>query len=184
MKKVIIAGLIVISLAFLVIVYLPSAPSENAEPTVSKFDLLHTLDVMDAAVKSVEQQDPDIIKTKIEHVVKVADEIGLAKDDIAYLESEQALDYLRFHAKRKLFDAAVVKSYRNLTSIVPYKELYPEANDRFSKADAIIEQRNQLFEELVNTLKAEGMEQTQAEQRAKALWLERFALADLDNIMQ
>ncbi|MFC3095863.1 hypothetical protein DRW07_06865 [Alteromonas sediminis] len=184
MNRFIIAGLAFVSLVVVLLLFLaPKAPTP-AHTSISKFDLLHATDVMSIAITGVEQQNNDMIKDKLNDVVRVAEEMGLASDDLDYLASDQALNYLRFHAKRRLFDEAVVNSYRNLTSISPHKARYPEAKDRFAKADEIIAQRNRLFSELVATLKSEGMDQQQAEQGAKALWLERFAQADLGQLLE
>lgn len=181
MKNLAIAGAVIAALALLL--YLSQSTDDSSiapqaepvsQPSVSRSDLLHASDVVAAAKAAVQQRQPELLAAAMDKVVTVAEQIGLPDADLAYLRSHQARDYVVFHAKRTVFDEAVIARYEALLPIDDLKAKYPEAEDRFADADKMILQRDVLFSALINTLKNEGMSPQQAEQQARALWREKM----------
>ncbi len=175
MKK---AGLLVGLVAVCVIgyfIYLSDTSSESAPvPVITVMDILHATDLQAGIKQAVEDNDDDALSSWMEKAAHVGEQAGLAADDMAYLNSSRAVDYVKFNAKRSLFNDEFEQRYYALEEIESLKSAYPEANDLFPKVDALIEKRDQIITQIAATL-SPGQTPGDAEiSEARRLWQERY----------
>lgn len=178
MKKIYIVGLALASLVVAGVVWHFQQPPPEQPFGISKYELLEASDVADVALEAIRDGQTSKLNVVQQRVVDVAKEMGMTTADVDFLNSEQAIDYLVFNAKRALFDQELERAFANLNSIEDIKQRYPEAQDRFSHADAIIAKRDQLFTLIVQSLVQQGIAENVAKQQAKQLWIERFKTSD------
>lgn len=148
--------------------------TEKPVPVITVMDILSASDLAEGVKQAVQAGDEAAIARWLEKGRDVGEEAGLSKQDMAYLNSDQARDYVVFNAKRDLFNEAFEQRYANLESIDDLKQRYPQANDQFAKADAVIEKRDAIIEQIAQTL-AQGEAVTEAHRvKARQLWQERY----------
>ncbi|WP_158770420.1 hypothetical protein [Paraglaciecola sp. L1A13] len=160
-----------------------SHPMQNEDlPVISRQDILDASDLLDGVKQALAQDDEDMIDEWLSKAVDVAKSAKLPKQDISYLQSDMAKDYVIFHAKRSLFNDAVEQAYYALTSIDDIKTQYPEAQDLFANADKLIAERNNILEQIASEL-ANGEQLTDNHRdTARQQWIQRFnAQADMPN---
>ena len=138
-------------------------------PVISRQDILDASDLLDGVKQALAQDDEDMIDEWLSKAVDVAKSAKLPKQDISYLQSDMAKDYVIFHAKRSLFNDAVEQAYYALTSIDDIKTQYPE-------------ERNNILEQIASEL-ANGEQLTDNHRdTARQQWIQRFnAQADMPN---
>ena len=174
-KNVLFSGL---ALAGLVVCYFLYSnfftPQSNTYPAVSPYQLLDADDVQATIKQAVENNDIEMFNREKARIVEFAQAMDLAPESIEFIQSSEADAYLRFHAKRALFDEALINAFLNLETLAEAKQNYPEASNLFEKADNVISQRDKLFNEIVATLQAEGLSEDEAQTAARQLWRERF----------
>ncbi|MBD3584873.1 hypothetical protein HHX48_03870 [Salinimonas sp. HHU 13199] len=175
MKKAIIALVIV---AIGIVGYFVWLSDESAHdkpvPVITVMDILTASDLANGVKQAVANGNTDAVGEWLEKGHEVGVEAGLSQKDLAYLESDQAREYVIFNAKRDLFNEAFEKRYQQLKPIDDLKAQYPEASSMFAKADAIIKKRDEIIEKIALTL-AEGQGITaQHREAARKLWQERY----------
>lgn len=168
------AGLIVVSLAVIGFYYFSSTPPKQDYADLSPYALLDASDVRQTVKQALKNNDTAALDNQIEKIVVVARQMPLHPDDIAFLKGQEARAYLRFHASRALFDDAVIERFISLQPISDLKLDYPEAEDRFARADSIIAKRDALFKQIRDSLLDDGMTPNEANHTARALWRDRF----------
>ena len=117
-------------------------------PVISRQDILEASDLVAGVKQAVRQQDDAAVKQWLEKAIALAKEAGLPQEDISYLQSDMAVNYLEFHAKRSLFNDAVEQAYYDLYDIEPLKIQYPEAQDLFAKADQLVADRDKIIQQI------------------------------------
>lgn len=145
---------------------------------VSMTQLLSVPEVTEKALFSVVEDNPEILLEVQTELVATAEKLGFSDSQLSFLASEPLLDYLRYHAKREMFNAAVNQAYINLERIDDIKAQYPEARDLFKDAEQLIIRRNQLIEQIALSLaNQEGLSvPTKAHfQEAATLWRQKMA---------
>lgn len=175
MKKAIIA-LVVVAIGIVgYFVWLSDeSANEKPVPVITVVDILTASDLANGVKQAVADNDTDAISEWLEKGQEVGKQAGLSQKDLAYLESDQAREYVVFNAKRDLFNEAFEMRYQQLKPIDDLKAEYPEAKSMFAKADAIIKKRDEIIEQIALTL-AEGQDVTpQHREAAKKLWQERY----------
>lgn len=175
MKK---AGLVVGLVVVCVIgyfIYLSDTSSESEPvPVITVMDILHATDLQDGIKQAVVENNSDALNSWMEKAVHVGEQAGLAADDMAYLNSQRAIDYVKFNAKRSLFNDEFEKRYYALEDIDSLKAAYPEAKDLFVKVNALIEKRDQIISQIAETL-SQGQTPGEAQiSEARRLWQERY----------
>jgi superfamily I DNA and RNA helicase len=143
-------------------------------PVISRQDILEASDLVAGVKQAVRQQDDAAVKQWLEKAIALAKEAGLPKEDISYLQSDMAVNYLEFHAKRSLFNDAVEQAYYDLYDIEPLKIQYPEAQDLFAKADQLVADRDKLIQQIAAELAQGEDTDEQTLQAARQLWKQRF----------
>ena len=175
MKK---AGLLIGLVAVCVIgyfIYLSDTSSESETvPVITVMDILHATDLQAGIKQAVIENDSEALATWMEKAAHVGEQAGLAANDMAYLNSQRAIDYVKFNAKRSLFNDEFEKRYYALEEIDSLKNAYPEAKDLFPKVDALIEKRDQIILQIADTF-SPGQSPTEAElDEARTLWQQRY----------
>jgi superfamily I DNA and RNA helicase len=143
-------------------------------PVISRQDILEASDLVAGVKQAVRQQDDAAVKQWLEKAIALAKEAGLPQEDISYLQSHMAVNYLEFHAKRSLFNDAVEQAYYDLYDIEPLKIQYPEAQDLFAKADQLVADRDKIIQKIAAELAQGESTDEQTLQAASQLWKQRF----------
>ena len=143
-------------------------------PAISRQDILEASDLVAGVKQAVRQQDDAAVKQWLEKAIALAKEAGLPQEDINYLQSDMAVNYLEFHAKRSLFNDAVEQAYYDLYDIEPLKIQYPEAQDLFAKADQLVADRDKIIQQIATELAQGESTDEQTLQAARQLWKQRF----------
>jgi hypothetical protein len=143
-------------------------------PVISRQDILEASDLVAGVKLAVRQQDDAAVKQWLEKAITLAKEAGLPQEDISYLQSDMAVNYLEFHAKRSLFNDAVEQAYYDLYDIEPLKIQYPEAQDLFAKADQLVADRDKIIQQIAAELAQGESTDEQTLQAARQLWKQRF----------
>ena len=145
---------------------------------VTMTQLLSVPEVTEKALFSVVEDNPKILLEVQAELVETAEKLGFSDSQLSFLASGPLLDYLRYHAKREMFNAAVHHAYINLENIDDIKAQYPEAKDLFKEAEQLIIRRNQLIEQIALSLaNQDGLPiPTKAHfQEAATLWRQKMA---------
>jgi hypothetical protein len=149
-------------------------PDAESLPVISRQQILHATDLVAGVKKAVAQNNDAEIDKWLNKAIELAKTAELAQQDISYLQSETAKNYVIFHAKRSLFNDAFEQAYYAIEDIEPLKADYPQAQDLFEKADKLIMTRNQLIQQLAAELSQGQAVTDQHLQEAKKLWQQRF----------
>ncbi|MCF2946864.1 hypothetical protein L0668_02005 [Paraglaciecola aquimarina] len=117
-------------------------------PVISRHDILTATDFLAGIQQAVAINNQDDIDKWIFKAVEVAEAAELPIQDIQYIQSDLARNFLIFQAKRKLFNQEIQQAYYKIEDITPIKERYPEAADLFTKVDNLLLERNKLIQKL------------------------------------
>jgi hypothetical protein len=148
--------------------------SNDSVAVISRQDILQATDLVAGVKLAVKQHDEAAVKKWLEKATELAIEAGLPQEDINYLKSDMAVNYVEFHAKRSLFNDAVEQAYYALYDIEPLKIQYPEAQDLFDKTDKLIADRDQIIQQIANELAQGQNTDEQTLEAARQLWKQRF----------
>jgi hypothetical protein len=146
-------------------------------PVISRQQILHATDLVAGVKQAVATDDKDEINNWLNKALELAKIAQLPPEDIAYLQSKDAYNYLVFHAKRSLFNDAFEQAYYAIEDIEPLKIQYPEAQDLFAKAEQLVMTRNQLIQQLAAELSKGQTVNDEHLLQAKKLWQQRFVKA-------
>lgn len=142
-------------------------------PVISRQEILDATDLVDGVKLAVIEDDNQAIERWLEKAIELAKTAGLSQQDINYLQSDMAEDYVIFQAKRSLFNDALEKAYYGLNDIETAKNQFPEAQDLFSKADALIAARDNIIQQIATEM-AEGIKPSEQDiSQARTLWKKR-----------
>jgi hypothetical protein len=132
--------------------------SGNADATrghhvdVSLSQLLNVTEVRQTAVIAHLQQRPELLQEMQIKLLDTARQLSLSQENLDFIASEQLIHYLRYHAKRDLFNRAVQQAYLDLEHIEEIKTAFPEARDLFANADRLVAERDRLIREIALVL--------------------------------
>lgn len=175
-KRAIIAACLVLSFAasgWVTYRYWPPATSDAPPSTISVYDILNADDFVDAAIVSLSSRDASALDEVFERALSVAREAGLDDAELAYLQSEQASEYVLFRAKRESYWRTVEQYYRELLPLAPLQQMYPEAQDLFAKADELERSRAKMLLDIASALASPEAPSQVHHEEAKRLWRER-----------
>jgi hypothetical protein len=144
-------------------------------PIISRQEILEASDLLDGVKQAVVQNDDEAVEDWLEKAADLAKTAGLPEQDIDYLQSDKAQDYVVFQAKRSLFNDALEKTYYALDDIDALKTRYPEAQDLFAKADQLIVARDNIITQIATELAQGAQPDDKAMNEARMLWKQRFA---------
>ncbi len=144
-------------------------------PVINAMDILHASDLQAGVKKAVANDNEKAVSEWMDKALHVAEEAGLSEQDLKWLASEQAEDYVVFNAKRALFNDAFERRFIALENIDDLKEQYPEAQNLFPKADNLIEKRDQIIYNIAQSLAGGNTPTEQQLNEARKKWKARYA---------
>lgn len=145
----------------------------SAVPVITVMEILHASDLQVGIKQAVKQNNDEKIDDWLEQANEVAEAASLSKDDLEYLNSKAAKDYVVFNAKRQLFNEEFEQHYYALEQIDGLKEKYPEAKDLFARADALLEKRDAIIEQIAIAIAGDDSPSDAAMKEAKQQWLKQ-----------
>lgn len=154
-----------------------SQPAEQAAvitPVITTQQLLSAADVKAGVIEAIAQDKPELIDRWVQRMLDVAVVAQLPSDDIDYLQSAAAREYLIFNAKRELFNREFEQRFYQLKDISGLEEQYPEAKDLFAKAQQLVIKRDSIIVSLATTLAAGQEPSDEHFNRARIMWRERY----------
>ncbi len=176
MKRIALVGVLILAIA--VVGWFgwlsKDAATDEGVPVITVMDILHASDLQEGVKQGVLDEDPDKIEYWLEKAREVAHEAHLPQSDLDYLNSRQAKEYVKFNAKRALFNDEFEQRFYALEGIEELKPKYPEAKDLFPNAERLLEKRDQIVLNIATTL-SDGAKPSEAEiKKAKSMWMERY----------
>ena len=182
MKKIFVVVAIIAAIVGGRLVFLAqtSAPEVKQAPIpiISIDQILTATDLVAGVKQAVKNKDEQLFAQWMEQAYQVGVAGQLSEDDLAYLKSNQCADYLRFNAKRSLFNDEFELRYKALLPIDDLVAKYPEAADLISQADALLLKRDSLIEQMAQTLAGSEPVQTSHIERARQMWLEKYTASE------
>ncbi len=176
MKKLLLTGLLIIVGIAGYFVWLSDRSAETVKepvPVINVMDILKASDLRAGVKQAVKQNDEQAIEQWLQKGQEVGQQAGLSKENIKYLGSEKAKRYVKYNAKRDLFNEEFEQRYANLEGISDLKERYPEANKLYDKARELIAKRDSLIEQIAGTLSESGTVTKAHRQAAQKIWQKR-----------
>lgn len=177
MKKILIVILIVGVAVGGRLLYLSQQEDNQAQapvPVITAMDILHASDLKAGVKKAVSNNNQEAVDEWMEKAVHVAEEAGLSDEDLAWLTSGQAEDYVVFNAKRALFNDSFEQRFIALEGIDDLKQQYPEAKSLFAKAESLIEKRDQIIYSIAQALANGKTPSKQELAEAREIWKARY----------
>ncbi|WP_340679915.1 hypothetical protein [Paraglaciecola sp.] len=155
-----------------------SVPAMSTEtgnlPVISRQEILHATDLVTGVKQAVAQDDEAAINSWLNKAIELAKTAQLSQEDMTYLQSKAAFNYVVFHAKRSLFNDAFEQAYYAIEDIEPLKTQYPQAQDLFAKADQLVMDRNSIIQKIAAELANGNAVGDEYLRQAKQLWQQRF----------
>lgn len=150
------------------------ATQPASAPVITVIDILNASDLTEGVKQAVDANNQAAIDEWLDKALHVAQQAQLSEQDIEWLSSKQAKDYVVFNAKRDLFHDEFERRYINLQGIDDLKHTYPEASNMFDKAQTILEKRDDIIRSIATTV-AQGAELTEQHfEQARDIWRERY----------
>ncbi|MFT6897849.1 MAG: hypothetical protein ACJA13_002260 [Paraglaciecola sp.] len=143
-------------------------------PVITRQDILSASDLVEGVKQAVKEDDEKAIELWLEKAANLANTAGLPPQDVNYIESDKAKNYLLFGAKRSLFNDSVEQAYYTLDDIETVKSHYPEARDLFAQADKLFSDRDSIIQQIATELAGDEQPNEQIMDEARALFKERF----------
>jgi len=143
----------------------------SAVPVITVMEILHASDLQVGIKQAVKQNNDAQIDYWLEQANEVAEAASLSEDDLEYLNSKAAKDYVVFNAKRQLFNEEFEQHYYALEKIDGLKQKYPEAKDLFARADALLEKRDAIIEQIAIAIAGDDSPSDAVMKEAKQQWL-------------
>lgn len=158
------------------LIYLSSETNTRDEqaaevPLITVMEILHASDLQQGVKLAVQQNNEPAINEWVDQALQVAQVANLSAQDIRYLQSKAAKDYLIFNAKRQLYNDAFEARYYALKEVESLKAQYPEAKDLFARTDALIKKRDAIIEQIAVALSGNETPDGEALEAARQQWL-------------
>ena len=142
-------------------------------PVITVMEILHASDLQEGVKQAVNRNNDEEIQYWLQQALDVAEAANLAADDLEYLRSSAAKDYVVFNAKRQLFNEEFETHYYALESIDSLKAKYPEAQDLFARADALLEKRDAIIQQIAVTIAGNDAPSDAVLKEAREQWLQQ-----------
>ena len=127
--------------------------ADVAFSNLSAMDLLNVQEVISAAFSAVKFTQPQALIALQERLIETAMQLNLAPQQIKFLRSAQAVDFLTFRAKRAWFNQEVEKRYHELHSLDGLLAAFPEARGQlYQEATKLIIDRDLLIFNIAKAL--------------------------------
>lgn len=176
MKKALVVLAVVIVAVFSWFTYLSldaDKRDQNAAevPLITVMEILHASDLQEGVKQAVKNNNAEQVDSWMEQAREVGQAAKLSSEDMDYLASETAKDYVVFNAKRQLYNEAFEARYYALEDVESLKAQYPEAKDLFPRTDALIEKRDAIIQQIAVAISGSEQPDDAALQEARKQWL-------------
>lgn len=176
MKKALVVLAVVIVAVFSWFTYLSldaDKRDQNAAevPLITVMEILHASDLQEGVKQAVKNNNAEQVDSWMEQAREVGQAAKLSFEDMDYLASETAKDYVVFNAKRQLYNEAFEARYYALEDVESLKAQYPEAKDLFPRTDALIEKRDAIIQQIAVAISGSEQPDDAALQEARKQWL-------------
>ena len=178
MKKALVIFVVAVFAVLAWIVYLSSEADKRDQeaakvPLITVMEILHASDLQQGIKQAVENKNENAVDEWMKQAIAVGEAANLSQQDLDYLTSETAKDYVVFNAKRQLFNEAFEARYYSLEEVESLKQQYPEAKDLFARTDALIEKRDAIIEQMAKTLSGSNTVDDVSLNKARQQWREQ-----------
>ena len=176
MKKALVVLAIIIAATFSWFAYL-SVDADNRDqdaaqvPLITVMEILHASDLQAGVKQAVKNGNEEDIDAWMAQAREVGQAANLSPEDMDYLNSETAKDYVIFNAKRQLYNEAFEARYYALEDVESLKAEYPEAKDLFARTDALIEKRDAIIQQIAVAISGSEQPDEAALEEARKQWL-------------
>ncbi|WP_334018464.1 hypothetical protein [Alteromonas sp. S015] len=140
-------------------------------PLITVMEILHASDLQEGVKQAVAEGKFEAVDSWMAQAIEVGQAGNLSAEDMDYLASETAKDYVLFNAKRQLYNEAFEARYYSLEEVETLKEQYPEAKDLFSRTDALIEKRDAIIQQIAVAIAGKEQPDEAALKEAREQWL-------------
>ncbi|WP_338517204.1 hypothetical protein [Alteromonas gracilis] len=178
MKKALVIFVVAVFAVLAWIVYLSSEADKRDQeaakvPLITVMEILHASDLQQGIKQAVENKNEGAVDEWMKQAIAVSEAANLSKQDLDYLMSETAKDYVVFNAKRQLFNEAFEARYYSLEEVESLKQQYPEAKDLFARTDVLIRKRDAIIEQIAKTLSGSNTVDDVSLNKARQQWREQ-----------
>ena len=176
MKKALVILAIIVFATFAWFAYL-SVDADNRDqdaaqvPLITVMEILHASDLQQGVKQAVKDGNVEAVDSWMAQAREVGQAASLSSEDMDYLNSETAKDYVIFNAKRQLYNEAFEARYYALEDVDVLKEQYPEAKDLFARTDALIEKRDAIIQQIAVAISGNEQPDEAALEEARKQWL-------------
>ena len=176
MKKALVVLAIIIAAIFAWFAYL-SLDADNRDqsaaqvPLITVMEILHASDLQQGVKQAVKEGNVEAVDSWMVQAREVGQAASLSSEDMDYLNSETAKDYVVFNAKRQLYNEAFEARYYALEDVESLKAQYPEAKDLFPRTDALIKKRDDIIQQIAVAISGDEQPDEAALKEARKQWL-------------
>ena len=180
MKKALVVLAVVIVAVFSWFTYLSLDADQRDQsaaevPLITVMEILHASDLQEGVKQAVKNNNAEQVDSWMEQAREVGQAAKLSSEDMDYLASETAKDYVVFNAKRQLYNEAFEARYHALEDVESLKAQYPEAKDLFPRTDALIEKRDAIIQQIAVAISGSEQPDEAALEEARKQWLAQAA---------
>lgn len=180
MKKALVVLAIIVAATFSWFAYLSLDADKRDQdaaqvPLITVMEILHASDLQQGVKQAVKDGNIEIVDSWMVQAREVGQAANLSPEDMEYLNSETAKDYVVFNAKRQLYNEAFEARYYALEEVETLKEQYPEAKDLFARTDALIEKRDAIIQQIAVAISGSEQPDVAALEEARKQWLAQAA---------
>tara|TARA_R110001606_G_scaffold354525_2_gene505237 strand:- start:337 stop:882 length:546 start_codon:yes stop_codon:yes gene_type:complete len=140
-------------------------------PIISRQQILTATDLVEGVKKSLQEHDEKAISQWLNKALALAKEANMPQEDIDYIQSDMAKNFVIFQAQRSMFNDAVEQAYYDLLNIEDIKADFPQAEDLFASADKLIAKRDKIIEQIAAELSTGDAPTDADRQAARQQWL-------------
>ncbi|MEE3131808.1 MAG: hypothetical protein VX318_14275, partial [Pseudomonadota bacterium] len=144
-------------------------------PLITVMEILHASDLQQGVKQAVKDGNIEVVDSWMVQAREVGQAANLSSEDMEYLNSETAKDYVVFNAKRQLYNEAFEARYYALKDVGVLKEQFPEAKDLFARTDALIEKRDAIIQQIAVAISGNEQPDEAALEEARKQWLAQAA---------
>ncbi len=180
MKKALVVLAIIVAATFSWFAYLSLDADKRGQdaaqvPLITVMEILHASDLQEGVKQAVKDGNIEVVDSWMVQAREVGQAANLSSEDMEYLNSETAKDYVVFNAKRQLYNEAFEARYYALEEVETLKEQYPEAKDLFARTDALIEKRDAIIQQIAVAISGNEQPDEAALEEARKQWLAQAA---------
>ena len=150
---------------------------------LTAMDLMKVPEVINRALSAVMFDEPNELILLQVNLLDTAKQINLHPSQIEYINSPQAINFLKFRAKRTWFNQEVEDRYINIQSLDGLLERFPEARgDLYQQATQLIINRDLIIFEIAKGIaEAEQRKMTEYDlESARRTWRESLVSSSND----